>query len=144
MTMENSHRTPPEWWEQQAQEDLITAKVLLSAGRFYAAAFFAHQAAEKAIKSVIIRRGQEMPYTHSLERLVSVCQVPSAVREAALDLAPEYGKAKCPYHAGGVPANLYDEARAIECIGRAELVLNWALDESVRKPHSHSRMKAEG
>ena len=126
--MDNSHRTPPEWWEQQAREDMTTARVLLSAGRFYAAAFFSHQVAEKAIKSIIIRRGQEMPYTHSLERLVSVCQVPPAVREAALNLAPEYGRAKCPYHAGGVPANLCDEARAAECIGRAELVLTWASD----------------
>lgn len=124
--MDNSHRTPPEWWEQQAREDMTTAKVNLDAGRFYAAAFFSHQVAEKAIKSVIIRSGQEMPYTHSLERLTSVCQVPSAVHKAALNLAPEYGRAKCPYHAGGVPANLCDAERATECIGHAELVLNWA------------------
>ena len=124
--MDNSHRTPPEWWEQQAREDLITAKVNLDAGRFYAAAFFSHQVAEKAIKWTILRSELEMPYTHSLERLLSVCQVPSAVREAALNLAPEYGRAKCPYHAGGVPANLCDAARADECISLAELVLNWA------------------
>jgi len=124
--MDNTHRTPPEWWEQQAREDLITANVNLDAGRFYAAAFFSHQVAEKAIKWTIVRSGQKMPYTHSLERLLSVCQVPSVVREAALNLAPEYGKAKCPYHAGGVPAKLCDAARADECIRRAELVLNWA------------------
>jgi HEPN domain-containing protein len=32
----------------QAEEDLVTASVLLKEERFYAAAFFAHQAAEKA------------------------------------------------------------------------------------------------
>ena len=126
--MDNSHRTPPEWWEQQAREDLITAKVLLSVGRFYAAAFFSHQAAEKAIKWTIVRSEQEMPYTHSLERLASVCEMPALVLEAALNLAPEYGKAKCPYHAGGVPAKLCDAARAAECIRRAEQILNWASD----------------
>lgn len=126
MSVQHLRRTPPEWWEQQAREDLVTAKVNLDAGRFYAAAFFSHQVAEKAIKSVIIRREQEMPYTHSLKRLLAVCQVPPPVKEAALNLAPEYGRAKCPYHAGGVPAKLCDAGRAAECIARGELVLNWA------------------
>lgn len=126
MIMDNSHRTPPEWWEQQAREDLTTARVNLKARRFYAAAFFSHQVAEKAIKSIIIRRGLTMPYTHSLEQLASVCEMPVRVRDAALNLAPEYGRAKCPYHAGGVPALLCDVERAAECIRYAELVLSWA------------------
>ena len=127
MSIEESHSTAPEWWEEQAREDLITARLNLSAQRYYAAAFFSHQVAEKALKFVILRRGREMPYTHSLKRLLAVCEPSPAVREAALDLAPEYGKAKCPYHARGVPASLYDEHRAAECIELAGQVLAWAL-----------------
>ena len=123
----DSHPTPPEWWEAQAREDMITAKFNLRGERYYAAAFFSHQVAEKALKSVILRRGQQMPYTHSLKELLAVCGPPPAVRQAALSLAPEYGRAKCPYHAGGVPAWLYDEDRAAKCIELAGVVLAWAL-----------------
>jgi len=130
LSIEESHPTPAKWWEEQAREDLITAKFNLRGQRYYAAAFFSHQVAEKALKSVILRRGQDMPYTHSLKRLLAVCEPSPAVREAALDLAPEYGKAKCPYHARGVPANLYDEHRAAECIELAGIVLAWALGDA--------------
>ncbi|MBN1592573.1 MAG: HEPN domain-containing protein [Candidatus Coatesbacteria bacterium] len=127
--MDEIRRTPPEWWLAQAREDLVTAEINLEAERFYAAAFFAHQVAEKSLKFTILALGQKMPYTHSLRELSSVLDLPEAILDAALDLAPEYGRAKCPYHAGGIPAQMCDSVRAQECIILARRVLDWAIDQ---------------
>jgi len=122
-----TQRTPAKWWLEQAKEDLITAGICLRAERFYAAAFYSHQVAEKALKCLIIRAELEMPYTHSLKQLAECCDLTGSVLKAVMDLAPEYGLAKCPYHAGGVPAHQYDEERAKACITKAELILDWAV-----------------
>ena len=50
--------------------------------------FDAQQAAEKALKAVLIGRGIEFPYVHDLARLLSLLEeggetVPAAVRKAA-------------------------------------------------------------
>jgi HEPN domain-containing protein len=50
----------------QAEEDLVTATVFLKEERFYAAAFFAHQAAEKALKALHIQRLLAFPRSHDL------------------------------------------------------------------------------
>lgn len=125
--MKTAKPTPPEWWEEQAKEDMITAKVNLEAERYYAAAFFAHQVAEKLLKAKIIRSKEVIPYTHSMSELLAVHPVPDAIHEAVMDLAPEYGRAKCPYHAHGVPARICDLQRAKTCIEHAETVMKWAL-----------------
>ncbi|MBN2207994.1 MAG: HEPN domain-containing protein [Candidatus Coatesbacteria bacterium] len=117
---------PPEWWFEQSVEDHITAKSNLDTGRFYAAAFYAHQTAEKAVKFAIVHSGREMPYTHSMRQLVSACEMPDRVRDAAMELGPLYGKAKCPYHADGVPAYLFDSEQARGFIEKAGIVLEWA------------------
>jgi len=122
-----THKIPAEWWLEQAKEDLVTAGVCLRAERFYAAAFYSHQVAEKTLKWLIIRTEREMPYTHSLKQLAECYDLTGSVLKAVMDLAPEYGRAKCPYHAGGVPAHLCNEERARTCIKNAELVLDWAI-----------------
>ncbi len=55
---------------RQALEDLETAKVLLNSGRYYAAAFFSHQAAKKSLKAVHVELRREIPpRTHNLVEL---------------------------------------------------------------------------
>jgi HEPN domain-containing protein len=57
-----------EWW-RQAGRDLRAAEHLL-AGDFPAhASVLAHLAVEKAMKSVLRRRGEAVPVTHALRRL---------------------------------------------------------------------------
>ncbi len=77
------------FWEQ-AIEDLKTAKVLLNNNRFYAAAFFSHQAAEKALKALYIETKREIPpRTHSLIRLVRELGISEEeIVDAAVDLTP--------------------------------------------------------
>lgn len=52
-------------WLSEARWDLETAGILHRSGRFNAACFYAHQAAEKAVKALLYRLN-EAPWGHSV------------------------------------------------------------------------------
>ena len=89
--------------------------------------FHAQQAAEKAIKSVMILRGIEFPYTHDLSRLLSILEssgekLDEQVRKA--DVLTEYaGVLRYPVFDEPVSERDYQDAVAI-----AEAVVVWAED----------------
>ena len=87
--------------------------------------FEAQQAAEKAIKSVLIMRNVQYPYVHDLSRLLSLLEepgelIPEAVRIAA-ELTPYAVIGRYP----GItrPVTLEEYRRAIKI---AEAVVEWA------------------
>ncbi|MEM2865215.1 MAG: HEPN domain-containing protein [Candidatus Bathyarchaeia archaeon] len=56
----------------QALEDLKTAEILITNGRYYASVFFSQQAAEKALKSLYIEdRRAPPPRTHNLAEILN-------------------------------------------------------------------------
>ena len=88
--------------------------------------FNAQQAAEKAIKAVMVRRGIEFPYIHDLTRLMSMLEasgetIPAPVRRAAATYAPMPYRRRYPSLEEPVTAQEYAEAIAI-----AEAVVRWA------------------
>lgn len=97
----------------QAQEDLASARVLFQGARFYAAAFFAQQTAEKALKALYIERFLKLPRTHDLIELAEALGAETGLLEQARLLTPDYLLTRYPDAAGTVPARLYrqDEAR---------------------------------
>jgi HEPN domain-containing protein len=56
-------------WRSEAGDDLDSARVLLGTGRSRVACFLAHLAAEKALKSLMITRGEPFRHTHNLVEL---------------------------------------------------------------------------
>ena len=72
-------------WLAQARTDLVLATVVLERDREglegWAAAFHAQQAAEKALKAVLVARGEDPPRIHNLRALVAV--LPSDLRLSA-------------------------------------------------------------
>lgn len=58
-------------WMAKAREDLAVARVLLDhpVGANWATCFHAQQAAEKALKGILVAVGVDFPKTHALERL---------------------------------------------------------------------------
>ena len=50
-------RLEVEWWFHQAKRDLAMAERPLEAGLHEGAAYHSHQAAEKALKSLVIKEG---------------------------------------------------------------------------------------
>jgi len=57
-------------WIEQAKEDLISAKILFDAKRYYLVCFLAQQIAEKALKSVIYFNKEDLVLGHSVRKLV--------------------------------------------------------------------------
>jgi HEPN domain-containing protein len=57
-------------WVEQAKEDLISAKILFDAERYYLVCYLAQQIAEKALKSVIYFNKEDLVLGHSVRKLV--------------------------------------------------------------------------
>ena len=57
-------------WLKQAENDLSMAELAQSGGFFAQACYHSSQAAEKALKGLLLALGEEPPRSHSLERLV--------------------------------------------------------------------------
>ncbi len=79
-------------WLAKAGEDLEVADLVIVSGvaARWAACFHAQQAAEKALKGVLVARGIDFPRTHSLESLVDLLgdEADAFERSVLIDLAP--------------------------------------------------------
>ncbi len=65
-----------EWerWFEDAKYDLDTAKDNLKMGRYNWACFQSQQAAEKALKAILIKYGKRAILTHSIRELIRECK----------------------------------------------------------------------
>lgn len=80
-------------WLSKADDDLRVAHVILSGeiGVEWAACFHAQQAAEKALKGVLVELGIDFPKSHSLDRLVALMPSEIAARfdlDALIEITP--------------------------------------------------------
>lgn len=117
------------WWEQ-AKEDLETARYNANGGRLYAAAFFCHQAAEKALKALAIAQTREPPpATHSLAVLGRTVGAPAHLSRFLKELTTEYVVSRYPNATDEIPARLYDRETIEEYLARTEEVLRWVQTE---------------
>ena len=118
----------PREWMNRARSDLTQAKTQVPGVYLENLCFNAQQAAEKAIKAVMITRNIEFPYVHDLARLLSLLEdggevIPEAIRRAG-DLT-DYATVM-RYPAGVEPVSEQEYAKAIEI---AEAVVHWAEEQ---------------
>jgi len=114
------------WWTQ-ALADLEAARAILLIGQYYVCAFLCHQAAEKALKAVIIEKLRELPpKNHNLLRLGERLSLTEGLQAALRRLNPAYTNARYPDAANGVPAEAFDEEMAQDHIAYSERVVEWA------------------
>ena len=71
---------------RQAHNDLEAARCMAAQGFHAQSCYLAGQAAEKALKAVLVASGITPPYSHSLERLAKVLQQEGLALEALNDL----------------------------------------------------------
>ena len=112
----------------RARSDLTQAKSQVPGVYLENLCFNAQQAAEKAIKAVMITRNIEFPYVHDLARLLSLLEdggevIPEAIRRAG-DLT-DYATVM-RYPARVEPVSEQEYAKAIEI---AEAVVHWAEEQ---------------
>jgi HEPN domain-containing protein len=120
----------PREWLNRARSNLALAKSNIPGAYLEDLCFEAQQAAEKAIKAVMLRRNIEFPYVHDLARLLSMLEatgeaIPEVVRQA--DELTRYALlTRYPGIARPVSEREYTEAVAV-----AEAVVRWA-EERIR------------
>ena len=127
-------RFPPDntrEWLNRARSNLIRAKAKIPEVYLEDLCFEAQQAAEKAMKAVMIRRNIEFPYVHDLARLLSLLEeegeeIPGVVRKAE-ELTRYALVTRYPGIARPVSEQEYAEAVVL-----AEAVMQWA-EEQLRR-----------
>ena len=108
-------------WLEQAQGDLEHAELSHANGHDEWACFAAQQAAEKALKAVLIERRGRLVRGHDLFQLGQQAEVPKGLLERCLKLTPAYVGTRYA-DAPEYPA----EERAEEDISTAREVIAWA------------------
>ena len=115
----------PREWMNRARSNLVMAKNRIPDAYLEDLCFDAQQAAEKAIKAVMIAREIEFPYVHDLGSLLTLLEktgeiVPEAIR-TAVSLTTYATATRYPNAGTPVTEQEYREAITI-----AETVVRWA------------------
>ena len=115
----------PQEWMRRARSNLAHARNHTPDVEFEDLCFDAQQAAEKAIKAVMIARNIEFPYVHDLDRLLDVLEetgetIPEGIR-AVRTLTRYASITRYPNMGSPVSLQQYTEAVAL-----AEAVVQWA------------------
>ena len=125
--MKRPERFPPDdprEWLNHARSNLAMAKNRIPDAYMEDLCFEAQQAAEKAIKAVMIKRGIDFPYVHDLARLLSL------LKEADEAIPDVVGQARKLSRFATVTRYPMDqsvtEQHYLEALATAESVLRWA------------------
>ena len=118
------HDDPREWMNR-ANSNLARARARVPEAYLEDLCFDAQQAAEKALKAVMMSRGIDFPYTHDIARLLAVLQVdgltlPESMLSAAR-LTTYAVQARYP----GLDEPV-EEPEYLEAVEVAEAVVRWA------------------
>ena len=116
-----SDRSPD--WFRQAERDLAPAREARASGRHEWACFAAHQAAEKAARSLHLRLGQEAR-GHSVAKLLRELPpshaAPETLVQKAMVLDSHYVPTRYPNgHSEGAPFEHYGEMQSADGVSHA-------------------------
>ncbi len=127
--LEHGPAGTPQDWLMHAESDLNLARVIRERADVLPeqACFHAQQAAEKALKAVLLFNGIDFPLIHDIEELLELAKqnkmVPPQEVSDASALTPYAVEARYPGHVEQVTPSDVDEA-----IHLAESVLRWASE----------------
>lgn len=113
-------------WVIQSEADLRKAKVLLDAKEFDGVAFNSHQAVEKILKALYMKRNKRGKAGHSIIYIAKELQVPADIFSDIKEISPEYLISRYPDIVGVAPVDYYDKKMVLKYIKIAEGVLEWA------------------
>ncbi len=112
-------------WFKQAKRDLQSAKHATQYKDYYVVSFFSHQAVEKALKALHIKKFKELFKTHDVLFLARKVELPERLTSICKKLNPVYIEARYPDASGKLPADAYTESDAVSDLKNAEEVLKW-------------------
>ena len=119
-----------EAWIRQALNDLEAAHLTAGQGFHAQACYLAGQAAEKALKALLLAAGITPPYRHSLEQLVELLQQQGlqlpGLAELHLKALTRMNSASRYPQGDAAPADLFDANDSTTALGTAEAVVRIA------------------
>lgn len=118
-------------WLKQALHDLEMAEKNISIGGYDVAAFLAHQAVEKLLKTIFIIRGKKVPKSHYIDELAKGLDLEDELVDSIAELTVDYTFSRYPDVAESVPYEEYDEQAAKEKVKTAKEVFE-ALREQYK------------
>ncbi|MBI5635486.1 HEPN domain-containing protein [Candidatus Micrarchaeota archaeon] len=96
-------------WIKEAKNDLMAAENLGQAKLFAPACFHCQQAAEKALKAILIKSKKEFPKSHSLMQLAKTAGLLDKLSEELALLEADYSTTRYPDVYGKQPSALYTQ-----------------------------------
>lgn len=125
MTLNANDADDPKRWLSFAKSDLrLAQKGRLPEVRLEGLCYLAQQAAEKALKALLIHCGVHFPKTHKIQDLIALLPgelVPPPSVEGAVSLSDYAVDGRYPQNFEDVTAREYQSA-----LKKAEAVVNWA------------------
>ena len=132
----SSFKTVVSWerwvdWLEDAEDDYAAATDLARLGRYSKACFLSQQAAEKALKALLMARVGRYERTHSVYALLltaerSGIEVPQELKDAAEELDRHYVPSRYPNAwPWGPPHAHYREKDAENCLKNAKTILEY-------------------
>ncbi len=108
-------------WFKKAEQDFDTAKYNLKGNKIEAAIFFLQQSAEKALKSVYIKKFKNLIKVHDLVLLARKIKAPLKIKEFCRELTPAYQYTRYP---DIIPAKNLEE-KAVKFVDSVKEILKW-------------------
>jgi len=112
------------WWKQ-AQVDFDTAKGNLGISRFSYAIFLCEQSVEKALKSLYLKKFNEIPRIHDLTVFAKKLELPPKLYQNCEDLTNVYTETRYPDASDIIPADRFTKEEAKAFIEKAEEIIRW-------------------
>ena len=83
-------------WIEQSKADMKSAKNCFKSKDYYLCAFMCQQAAEKSLKTLLLKRGLELVKTHDLVLLAKKLNAPDKIVQMCKELTPVYVETRYP------------------------------------------------
>lgn len=111
------------WWKQTIDE-ISTAKALYKIKRYNYSSFWCQQAAEKALKTLLLHRGHELIKTHDLVLLAKKLDAPEHIIQLCKELTPVYVETRYP-DLGEEGFKKFTKKETEEDIKRMRKIIEW-------------------
>lgn len=121
-----------ERWLKQAKSDLLAAKNSVVSKNYDWAVFQGQQAAEKALKALLLQRNQQVPKVHDLVFLGKKAVLEDSLLQKCDQLTVVYIETRYPDFGEKIPAEKFNLEKAQKYLGIAEEICLW-VDKEILK-----------
>lgn len=111
------------WWKQTLT-DIDTAKALYKIKKYNYSSFWCQQAAEKALKTLLLKQGRKLIKTHDLVLLSRKLNAPEGIVRLCKELTPVYVETRYP-DLGEEGFKKFTRKETKEDIKRMDIIIKW-------------------